>query len=229
MIISMCRMGRASAADVVLLQLQLFLHAGILGTTGAATISSVATSPSPPLTLGSDFSVTWTYREDGNTPLTTGDLRIYEITLEPCGSGTSSGDTCECAAEGGTNGGLSTSLCSGRCVDSDGSYDVVVPYDAASGDYLVRVSLGEDPTVFNCSSSFAVQEEEDEGPGLTVAGQTAPWLEVFTGVGSPGAAFTARWMYLDGTEAEGEEESGAAGDFAVDLYACEDGACDNGR
>lgn len=231
------RKKRASAADTVLL---LLLQLSIAD--GASTISSVATSsPSPPLREGSAFTVTWAYAEDGNTPLTTGDLRAYGITLERCASSSSSssgngssGEDCECPADGAAD--LAVSLCDNVCFDSDGSYDVAVPSDTVPGDYLVRVSLMADATgVFACSSSFAVQEpEEGEEPALTVEGAVAPSIEVFEGTAFVGAAFTAHWIYQDGTEEEvggvgEEEERGAAGDFAVDLYSCEDGACADGR
>lgn len=202
---------------------------------GAANISNVSTSVTP-LTVGSAFVASWFYTDDNGDLPTTGDLRVYEITLEPCAGAT--GDTCECASDGNA---LATSLCDASavgCVDSDGSFDLTVPSSVAPGVYLVRVSLQEDPiSTFACSAGFSVEEEEEESPGLSVTsttsgngvttGATLTALEV--DAAPPGAAVTARWLYDDG---EGEEEEvayGSPGDFAVDLYTCENGACDDGR
>lgn len=196
-----------------------------------------AESESPlPLRPGDLFSVSWTLTPADGEPLTTGDLKVYEITLEECADGAG---TCSCEAGDSLAGGLS--LCDDspdqRCVDSDGSYDLELPVDtAAPGVYLVRVGLADDPggEAFGCTYGFSVEEaEEDEEPDISVV-ETAPpgsSIEVESGAAAfPGEAFTARWVYDDGSE-EGEDggAGGSAGDFAVDLYSCEGGACNDGR
>lgn len=204
----------------------------------AATMSNVSTSTTP-LFVGSSFVASWSYTDDNGDLPTTGDLRVYEITLEPCPDGTAA--SCECASEGND---LATSLCGGSalgCVDSDGSYDLAVPSSVVPGVYLVRVSLQEDPiSTFACSPGFALQEKEDESPGLSdtstsgneiTTGASLTVLEV--DAAPPGAAITARWLYEDGSQEEEEEGEegllGSPGDFAVDLYTCENSACAGGR
>lgn len=191
-------------------------------------ISSVATTPAPPLTIGDSLAVTWTLTTGDGEPLTTGDLKVYAVTLEPCASAEQS--SCACDPAGNS---LAVPLCE-SCIDSDQSYDVEVPRDTAAGVYVVRVSLSADPTaVFACSEGFSVLEEaqEDGGPGVEVEASSGSaggaYVEALEGQSAaPGEAFTARWFYDDGSE-EGEE--GAAGDFAVDLYSCEGEACADGR
>lgn len=214
-----------------------FLLAGVVPrrSGGVDIITSVATTPAPPLTIGGSFAVTWTLTTDDGEPLTTGDLKVYAVTLEPCPSALQS--SCACEPEGNS---LAVPLCDdGSCIDSDQSYEGLdVPRGAAAGVYVVRVSLQSDPTaVFACSEGFAVQEDEDGGgPAVEVeasAGSDGVGAAAYAYVqvvesqsAAPGEAFTARWFYDDGSE-EGEE--GAAGDFAVDLYSCEGGACADGR
>lgn len=200
-------------------------------TTTTATISNVVTTPAPPLLAHEDFTVTWTLTPadgDGVEPLTTGDLKVYALSLEPCASSTQA--SCACEPDGNP---LAMDLCE-TCVDSDQSYDVQVPRDAAAGVYVVRVSLKSDPAaVFACSEGFAVEEAAAAAQGPDVEVEEAAssgggaYVQAVEGQGGvPGEAFTARWFYADGTE-EGEE--GAAGDFAVDLYSCADDACADGR
>lgn len=191
----------------------------------ANTVSNVVTTPAPPLAQGDGFATTWTLATDDAEPLTTGDLKVYAVALEPCASASQA--SCACDPEGNP---LAVPLCE-TCVDSDQSYDVEIPRDTAPGVYVVRVSLKSDPGgVFACSEGFAVEEEASEeaggGPEVEVeaGGAYVQALEGQSGV--PGQAFEARWFYADGTE-DGEE--GAAGDFKVDLYSCEDGACADGR
>jgi len=180
------------------------------------------------------FVVAWTLTPADGEPLTTGDLKIYEITLEECVDGAG---TCSCDAGGAPDGAAVVSLCVDDalgCVDSDGSYDLQVPPDTTPGFYLVRVSLAEDPgAVFGCTYGFSVEEpeEEEEEPGLDVV-ETAPGvsLEVESGLSAfPGEPFTARWTYDDGSEDETGGAGGSAGDFAVELYSCEGLACVDGR
>lgn len=194
------------------------------------SISDVVSIPAPPLIAGESFTATWTL--DAEQEMTTGDINVYTITLEPCASSTQS--SCTCESEGNA---LAVSLCE-SCSDSDQSYDVEVPRDSAPGVYVVRVSLSEDPTsVFACSEGFTVQEEEVKeagAPGIE-AGDTSSgaYLRALEGQSaSPGEAFTAKWYYDAGSDPEEEEEEGAggsAGDFAVDLYSCADGGCAGGR
>lgn len=194
-------------------------------TTTSTTISDVVLS-STPLAQGESFTATWTLTTgDGEEPLTTGDLKVYAVELEPCASSAQS-----CCETGGNS--QAVSLCD-TCVDSDQSYDVEVPRDAAAGVYVVRISLKEDPgALFACSEGFAVQEEapEEGGPGVEVVASSGAFVEALDGQGaSPGQAFTARWYYEDGSEEVEEGEGGSPGDFAVDLYSCGDGACSDGR
>eukprot|EP00903_Cladosiphon_okamuranus_P009933 g9429.t1 len=191
------------------------------------TISNVVTTPAPPLAQGDGFAATWTLTTDDAEPLTTGDLTVYTVTLEPCASDTQA--SCACAQDGNPEAIL---LCE-TCVDSNQSYDVEVPRDTPPGVYLIRVSLKSDTSgVFACSAGFRVQEEAVEGasgPGVEVEASSAArraYVRALEGQSAvPGEAFTAKWFYDNGTE-DGEE--GAAGDFKVDLYACEGGACADG-
>lgn len=215
--------------------------------TGSSSISSVSLS-STELSLGDSFTVKWGYSagDAAEQPATTGDLNTFDIDLEHCVDGAG---TCKCS--GGTGGQSSlVSLCpeATGCVDSDGSYDLVLPSSEPTtvfvgGVYQVRVSLATEPTVAACTAGFEVLESDDE-PGLsTSSGESnsnasaelasltviAPSVDIV-----PGQAFTAQWIYEDG-EGDGEEVDGeegfvgAAGSFAVDLYSCADGACEDGR
>lgn len=203
-----------------------------------AVISDVATSATP-LYLGGDFTATWSYASDDGEPTTTGDLRVYEISLEPCVAV----GNCECDSEGNS---LAISLCDDAatttlgCVDSDGSYDLAVPSTAEPGVYLVRVSLKDDPSaVFACTYGFSVEQEEEVEPELSVtssllSGDDGSWIEVFEVASvAPGEAVTAKWLYRDGSEGDDEDDGegavGSAGSFAVDLYSCDGEACANGR
>lgn len=205
----------------------------------APSISSVATTPDAELELGQDFTVEWTYSDGVVTdPRTTGDISTFEIDLELCGNGA---DTCQCV--GGARDSL-VSLCpeGTGCVDSDGSFDLTVPsvLTASSSDfYLVRVSLASDAAVFACAPGLQLVEGDD-GTNLDGYGSTAnngtdtgpvATLTVLQPEGDlfPGSAFTARWVYHDGVEIEEGEDGGTASDFAVDLYACAEEACADGR
>lgn len=184
----------------------------------------MVTLPAPPLVQGESLTASWNLTTDDGEPLTTGDLKVYAVTLEPCAGSAQS--SCACEPEGNA---LAVSLCE-SCVDSDQSYDVEVPRETAAGVYLLRVSLSSDPSaVFACSDGFSVQEAAavEGGPGLEVEASTGAYVQALEGQSAlPGEAFTAKWFYDDGSE-DGEE--GAAGEFAVDLYSCSDGACSDGR
>lgn len=212
----------------------LCLGSVVVRVANAQTISGVQADSPSPLHPDDMFVVSWTLTPADGEPLTTGDLKVYEITLEECADGAG---TCSCEAGGVPDGAVS--LCvdddsSPGCVDSDGSYDLQVPPDTTPGVYVVRVSLVEDPgVVFGCSYGFGVEEpeEEEEEPGLDV-NEAAPGvsLEVESGLSAlPGEPFTARWMYDDGSREDENGVGGSAGDFAVDLYSCEGLACVDGR
>lgn len=234
-----CSRRRQSAPPLPLLLLWSLLGAVCIispAVLGAAVISDVATSATP-LYPGGDFTATWSYASDDGEPATTGDLRVYEISLEPCAAA----GACECNSEGNS---LAIALCDDTalgCVDSDGSYDLTVPSTAEPGVYLMRVSLKDDPSaVFACTYGFSVEqeEEEEEEPELSVSGSSSAddaWIEVFEVPSvAPGEAVTAKWLYRDGSEGDDEDDGegavGSAGSFAVDLYSCDgDEACANGR
>ena len=213
------------------------------------SISTVVATPTL-LSPGDAFTLTWVYTSgDDAGPNTTGDLKAFDIDLEHCADGVG---TCQCT------GASLVSLCplEPGCVDSDGSYDLVLPSDdvASTGSagaavsagevYQIRVSLASNPSVFSCGYGFKVQEREaaDEG-GPHLADTTTTTSD--GGGGSdgtnratltafppsedlvPGQAFTARWAYDSGLVEDGEIQAGA--EFAVDLFSCAGGACDGGR
>ncbi|CAM9981373.1 unnamed protein product, partial [Laminaria digitata] len=178
------------------------------------SISTVVATPAL-LAPGDAFTLTWAYTSgDEAEAKTTGDLKAFDIDLEHCPDGAG---TCECT------GASLVSLCpgGGGCIDSDGSYDLVLPSDvdaatsAVSGQvYQVRVSLASNPSVFSCGYGFKVQEAataDEEGPHLAdttttsdggggggSSGGTNPATLTAiapTEVLVPGQAFTARWVY----------------------------------
>lgn len=205
------------------------------------SISTVVATPSL-LAPGDAFTLTWVYTsgdEAGGT--TTGDLKAFEIDLEHCADGVG---TCQCA------GASLVSLCPSvgpGCVDSDGSYDLVLPSEdlststgttaAVSGEvYQIRVSLASNPEVFSCGYGFKVQDgAAGEGEGvvdseITSNGDGAANRGTLTAIPPevvviPGQAFTARWDYDSGEDGGGQ----AGNEFAVDLFSCAGGACDDGR
>lgn len=173
------------------------------------------------LTAGEALSVEWVFSTDNEVSGTTGDLYPFEIELRSCGT-----DGLGC--ENGSCGTILSSLCTraGVCMDSDGSYDVVIPADASAGDYMIRVSyLGpsssssgstEPDVVSGCSRSFSVTEP-DVPFGSPVISASSPQADLMIG-----EAFTAQWAYDNG-------KGGSNGNFDVNLYSCADGACDNGK
>lgn len=181
---------------------------------------------------GDAFSVEWDYSTDSEVIGTTGDLNPFDIELRSCGQG---GEGCENLSCGTTY----RTLCergNGVCMDSDGSYDVVIPDDVPAGDYVISVtymgaagwaavssmlssssssSLGG---VTACSKSFAVAGATSTvEEGTPVLEATTPTSEL-----SPGQAFTAQWVYDNG-------DGQGGGNFEVNLYSCADGACSDGR
>lgn len=117
------------------------------------------------------------------------------------------------------------------CLDSQGNYDVQVPEDTPAGMYSLKVMLAEDNTVFGCTDAFEVTVAVDEAGLVVVASEpSVSDVEVESSVTAaasvlePGKAFTARWVYDDGTIAGGE---GSGGTFEINLNACgDDGDCD---
>lgn len=114
-------------------------------------------------------------------------------------------------------------------MDSNGSYDVQIPEDAAAGMYSLKVTLTEDSAVYGCTEAFEVTLPADEAGLVVVAGEpSVESVEVEYDAGatvlSPGLPFTARWVYDDG----GGGGGGGEGTFEVNLNACgDDGDCDD--
>lgn len=193
----------------------IFLSSRTTIQTVSATDLSV-TTPDGTYAAGDALRAQWTYDPTTSDRITTGDLNAFKVELRTCGS-----DGSSCRESSGAEqscGETFASLCirdDGLCLDSDGTYDVVVPADAPAGHYGLKVALASNPdVVFACSSAF------DVSAAATAVGE--PSLETV----SPdplevGAAFTARWVYDDGS---GEAE----GSFQIDLYSCEDGSCNDG-
>lgn len=120
------------------------------------------------------------------------------------------------------------------CLDSGGSYDVQVPEDTPAGMYSLKVMLAGDNTVFGCTDAFEVTLPVDEAGIVVVAGEPSvsdvvvdPGATTASAAASlaPGSAFTARWVYDDGTIAGG---AGSEGTFEINLHVCgDDGDCDD--
>lgn len=196
---------------------------GIIQTAVSATVLSVTTPAAADgtggYTAGDALTAEWTYAPatgDGATTTTTGDLNAFTVELRTCGSDGSGCNDSNSAEQ--WCGETYASLCTradGLCMDSDGTYDVVIPADAPAGQYGLKVALASDPDViFACSDAFGVSAPATAAGEPSLQTASPDPLEV-------GAAFTARWAYDDGN---GEAE----GTFHIDLYSCEDGACDDG-
>lgn len=206
------------------------------------TISAVTVSEAQ-LELGQDFTVNWDYSL-ASGELTTGDLTSFEFGMVEC-SGATSVLACDPSACSSSSAAAAVSLClrGSGCLDSDGSYDLTVPDTTAvliGKFFMLMVSLSSDPEILGCSASgFEVVEAAAlDGSGVVISTSTdnvGSDSGVKSGVSirtlrvsapaeglTPGDAFTAAWLY---------EEDGVAagGDFALDLYQCEGGACDDGR
>lgn len=176
----------------------------------AASNDITVVTPSETLEAGAEFTVEWEYADSGGT---TGDLNAFTIELHYCGDdGSSCSGTDACGTE-------YVALCerADGCMDSDGSYNVQLPEDAAAGQYAVKVGLAADTAVFSCSEAFDVSDPEGgavdpTSPSLVT--NPPDYVEV-------GDAFTARWVYDDGT-------GSAEGTFEIDLYLCDDNDCNDG-
>lgn len=189
------------------------------------------TVPSGGLTAGATHAVTWVYNTDDpvREQRTTGDINPFEIELRSCGGGDP--EACGCGSQylqlcGVDETGGSSSSSSSPCMDSDGSYDVVIPDDVPRGAYVFMVtylgaggwssgsSAGDAGEVTGCSDAFWVEESAASAPALTA---------VAPGELQPGDSFTARWEYDAG------DGQAAGGNFEVNLHSCADAACaDNG-
>lgn len=186
------------------------------------------TTPSASLTAGATHAVTWEYDTDDpvRSERTTGDLNPFEIELRSCAG--DDPEACGCGSPfrqlcGGEEAG---GAASSPCMDSDGSYDVVIPDDVPTGTYVFSVtylgaagwssgsSAGDAGEVTGCSNTFLVEEPAASAPALTA---------VAPGELQPGDSFTARWEYDAG------EGQAAGGNFEVNLYSCADAACANNR
>lgn len=211
-----------------------------------ASISAVTVSETQ-LELGQDFIVTWNYAL-ASGELTTGDLTSFEFGMVEC-SGATNVQGCDPSTCSSSSAAEAIALClrGSGCLDSDGSYNLTVPdttgylvgEDAGSKFFMLIVSLSSDPEILGCTThGFEVVEPAFDEPDIdidTSSGDTESGSPVKNGVSAftlkayapiedvkPGGAFTARWLYeIDGVAAEGN--------FAVDLYTCENGVCDDGR
>lgn len=198
---------------------------GALRTVFAAAKEAISVVTPTTVEAGVAFSVEWEFATDSEVSGTTGDLNPFEIELRWCGE---DGDECESSACGSAY----LSLCERElgCMDSDGSYDVVIPSDVNDGEYVIKVtylgvsgwasasSLASFGKVSDCSGTFFVENSGSSADdGIPFLEATAPETEL-----EAGEAFTARWKYDDG-EGNGE------GFFEVNLYECNDGSCADGR
>lgn len=204
------------------------------------------------LEAGQDFTVNWEYdagsvTAGGGSQATTGDLTAFEFDMVKCsGDSSSSCDSSSSVCSGNVGGSPDINpieLClreSGFCLDSDGSYDLTVPASDNSGAttvgnfYMLRVRLAADNTVSGCtdegfqvvagSAAVVVVIEGDDDEVLS--GIIPPTIKVLEPVRGliPGDVFTAKWLYDETGDGLGD-----AGNFAVDLYSCDDGACGDNR
>ncbi|CAM9948653.1 unnamed protein product [Ectocarpus sp. 12 AP-2014] len=187
-------------------------------------ITNVA-APTSNLTAGTYHAVGWVYSTDTGAWGTTGDLRPFEIELRSCGG--DAAQQAECGL-GESCGNPYRALCDletgAACMDSDGSYDVLIPEDVDAGRYVFSVthlglsswtsgtsSTSDSGLVTGCSESFFVEEAAAKDV-LAAEAPTASFLQ-------PGDAFTAEWEYED---ADGETD----GSFEVNLFSCADQACE---
>lgn len=203
--------------------LMLLVAAATLSPQGALALDEITAVTAPAnLTAGDAHAVQWEYTTDSLVSGTTGDIHPFQIELRSC---TPDAD----GSCGASCGNAYLSLCSSEtadvCMDSDGSYDVVIPEDVAAGTYTFSVtflgttgwssgssSSGSAGAVTGCSDSFTVEEMGAGAAGVLTATTPTENLE-------PGDPFTARWDYDDGS----------AGSFEVNLYSCAEDACANGR
>lgn len=214
----------AAAGGVLLLCLG--TPPGALCTVFAAAKEAISVVTPTTVEAGIAFSVEWEFATDSDVSGTTGDLNPFEIELRWCGE---DGDECV----NSVCGSAYLSLCQRElgCIDSDGSYDVIIPTDVTDGQYVIKVTyLGTsgwtsassltsfDEEVSDCSGTFLVENSQsiaDEGIPFLEATALETELEA-------GEAFTAKWKYDDG-------EGNGDGFFEVNLYECSDGSCADGR
>lgn len=215
--------GGVSTTLVLLLTAAAGLALSPQGARALDEISAV-TAPTTTLTAGDTHAVEWEYTTDSLVSGTTGDLHPFEIELRSCTPDANGSCGASC-------GNAYRALCGlevgASCMDSDGSYDVVIPEDVASGTYVFSVTfLGTSAwsssgsssgsgsgAVSGCSDSFAVEEmDADAGAEVLTAATPAGSL-------APGDPFTAQWDYDDGS----------AGSFEVNLFSCAGDACADGR
>lgn len=208
--------------------LVLLLAAAALSPQGARALDEITevAAPNTTLTAGDTHAVEWVYTTDSLVSGTTGDLHPFEIELRSC----TPEDDGSCGASCGNAYRALCGLETGAsCMDSDGSYDIVIPEDVASGTYVFSVtflgttgwssassSSSSSGAVAGCSDSFTVDamDADDASGAMDVLTATTPTENL-----KPGDPFTAEWDYDDG----------AAGNFEVNLYSCAEDACVNGR
>lgn len=168
-------------------------------------------NPTGPFEAGEDFTVEWAYSASGGT---TGDLNSFFIDLRYCGV---DGSACSGASACGDD---YAELCAREegCMDSDGSYDVLIPEDAPAGKYGIKVGLAEETTLFSCSDAFSVTASAD---GDVVEDGEASLDVIVPSYLVAGVPFTAQWDYDDGS-------GGVEGTFEINLYTCAAGVCDDG-
>ncbi|CAM9935969.1 unnamed protein product, partial [Ectocarpus fasciculatus] len=197
-------------------------------TTSVAALTEITNvaAPTSNLTAGTYHAVGWVYSTDTGARGTTGDLRPFEIELRSCGGDTS--QEAECGL-GESCGNPYRALCDletgAACMDSDGSYDVLIPEDVDAGRYVFSVThlglsswtsgassmMSDSGLVTGCSESFFVEEAVAK-EALTAEAPAASSLQ-------PGDAFTAEWEY-EGADGE------TGGSFEVNLFSCADQACE---
>lgn len=217
----------SSAAAACCGILLILLPTAITRVAALTEITNVA-APTSNLTAGTYHAVGWVYSTDTGAWGTTGDLRPFEIELRSCGADAS--QEADCGLGDGC-GNPYLSLCDletgAACMDSDGSYDVLIPEDVDAGMYVFSVthlglsswtsgtsSMSDVGLVTGCSQSFFV-EAAVEKDALTAEAPAASFLQ-------PGDAFTAEWEY------EGEDGE-TDGSFEVNLFSCADQACEQDR
>lgn len=176
---------------------------------------------------GEHFTFRWAFTPEDGHATTTGDLTSFDIEVGRCWEDGSNVAGCSC-----DDADFELSLCLREegCVDSDGSVDLVLPYDLiVTATYLLRVSLTADRAAYGCGDPLLITRRPGtgayEGDGSSTP-DNFPTLTAFAPEDSPwpGQAFTALWHYEE-TIGDG----GAAGYFAVELFSCAAGSCEDDR
>lgn len=209
---------------------QLLAATLLLAPTASNALDEIAevVAPNASLTAGAAHVLEWVYTTDNPVSGTTGDLNPFSIELRSC-----AGDDEQQAAcgTGDSCGNPYRTLCGlASCMDSDGSYDVVIPEDVTAGSYVFSVTyLGSSGwtsgsssssssgtgLATGCSESFYVEAATSSTEAVLEA--TAPSTSLH-----PGDSFTAQWEYDDG-------EGDATGSFDINLYSCAGESCANDR